>query len=259
MPSKDDTTQHEPRGRERLGAVLGATRVLLPVVHPVGEREALASVRTAADAGCRGVFLINQGMERSQVLQLVRRVRELHPGLWIGVNLLGLRPADALKAALDACDGRIDGLWTDHAGVDGVSPGAAADELLAARRDARWDGLYFGGVAFKYQRPVPDERLADVAQLAAHYMDVVCTSGPGTGMAASPTKTDAMRRGLGDHGALALASGVTADNVADYGAAVDVFIVGTSLEVSEGQLSAERIQALLARLRASSPASASGA
>jgi uncharacterized protein len=259
MPSHADPMHRVRTARSKLEAAFGITRVLLPVVHPVGEREALASVRTAADAGCRGVFLINQGMGQAQVLQLVRRVRELHPSLWVGVNLLGLSPADALKAALDACDGRIDGLWTDNAGVDGVSPDAAADELLAARRDAGWDGLYFGGVAFKYQDPVADERLADVARAAARYMDVVCTSGPGTGMAASPHKTDAMRRGLGDHGALALASGVTADNVADYGHAVDVFIVGTSLEVSEGRLLADRIESLLAGVGGSSPANASSA
>jgi len=31
-----------------------------------------------------------------------------------------------------------------------------ADAVLAAIRETGWPGLYFGGVAFKYQRPVDD-------------------------------------------------------------------------------------------------------
>jgi len=59
----------------RIEQVFGVPRVLLPVVHPVGRREALASVEVAAAAGVRGVFLIDQGMSEPEVLELRTRSR----------------------------------------------------------------------------------------------------------------------------------------------------------------------------------------
>lgn len=221
--------------------VFGVPRVLVPVVHPVGRREALDSVRVAVAAGCRGVFLINQGMSAEQVLELVMVVRTEFPALWVGVNLLGRSAADVLRRGLDVCEGRLDGIWTDNAGIepDGHSDGAVA--FLETRAELAWSGLYFGGVAFKYQRPVPADRLGEVARRAVDYMDVVCTSGPGTGHAADVSKVIAMREGMGPEPALALASGVTEANVGDYLQYVNAYLVGTGIEQELGVLDPARV------------------
>lgn len=229
----------------RIEEVFGRTPVLLPVVHPIGRAEALASLRVVHDAGAPGAFLIDQGMGEADVLALVREARARFPKLWLGVNLLGRSPADALVTALDACDGRIDGIWSDNAGIDErASAQPRAEELLAVRRARGWNGLYFGGVAFKYQREVALADLGPSAALAARYMDVVCTSGPGTGRAADVDKVRAMRTGLGD-AALALASGVTAENAGSYVPYVQAFLVGTGIEASFGVIDEARITALL--------------
>jgi hypothetical protein len=39
----------------RISEVFGASRVLLPVVHPIGRRDALASIETAASVGVKGI------------------------------------------------------------------------------------------------------------------------------------------------------------------------------------------------------------
>lgn len=236
--------------RRRLVTTFGAPKVLLPVVHPVSREAALASVRTAVEAGCRGVFLIDQGMDEAAVLQLVLEVRRDHPALWVGVNLLGRAPVDALACALDACEGRIDGLWSDHADFVPDRKKVAMYAYLEARAARRWHGLFFGGVAFKYQAPVARDDLEKVAAEGRSMMDVVTTSGPGTGQAADVDKLARMRRGVGDDGALALASGVTADNVADYLPHVDVFLVGTGLERSFGVFDPERVARLQAAIAA---------
>ena len=228
----------------RITEVFGRRPVVLAVVHPVGRAEALASLATVAAAGAPGAFLINQGMNEVDVLGLIREARGQFPKLWLGVNLLGHRPADALATALDACDG-IDGIWSDDAGIDEhATAQPRADELVMARRARGWTGLYFGGVAFKYQREVAFADLARSAELAARSMDVVCTSGPGTGRAADLDKVRALRAGLGD-AALALASGVTADNVRSYIPYVDAFLVGTGIEAEFGVIDATKLTALL--------------
>jgi len=229
----------------RITETFGKSPVLLPVVHPVDRDTALRSIDVVRAAGCKGLFLINQGMSSREVLQLVRDVRARDPELWIGVNLLDHRAPDALSDALDQCDGRIDGIWADNAHIDEHSAAQPrAEEFVATRRARNWNGLYFGGVAFKYQRDVASADLPRSAAVAARYMDVVCTSGPGTGQAADVDKVCAMREGLGD-GALALASGVTPENVRAYMPYVDAFLVGTGIEESFGVIDKTKLAALL--------------
>jgi predicted TIM-barrel enzyme len=232
----------------RIEEVFGVRAVLLPVVHPVGRQEALAAVRVACDLGVKGVFLIDQVMHERDVLALVREIRDLHPALWVGVNLLSRAPAEALAIALDAC-GTIDGIWSDNAGIDERgSPSPDAEALVAMRHATRWRGLYFGGVAFKYQRQVALEDLGRAASMATAYMDVICTSGPGTGYAADVEKVRALCAGLGDH-AMALASGITPQNVRGYLPYVQAFLVGTGIERQFGVLDPPKVEALLRALQ----------
>jgi hypothetical protein len=229
----------------RIEQVFGVPRVLLPVVHPIGWDAALESVRVAHEAGVKGVFLIDQGMSAVELLRLVLAVRARYPSLWVGVNLLGRRPARALEDALEACEGRIDGIWVDNAGIDEREDAQPiAQELVECRRKHGWTGLYFGGVAFKYQREVPAEALGRSGALAATLMDVVCTSGPGTGHAADLDKVIALRRAIGPDTALALASGVTTENIALYQPYVDAYLVGTGIEQRVGILDANKVAAL---------------
>lgn len=237
----------------RIRDIFGASRVLLPVVHPVGPDEAMASVRVAHEAGVKGIFLIDQGMDEEEVLALVLTVRRAFPSLWVGVNLLRRTPAQALTRALDGCEGRIDGIWTDNAGIDEEAAAQpVAEALLEVRRARGWPGLNFGGVAFKYQREVRPENLGRAAVTAARYVEVICTSGPGTGKAAQVDKVKAMRDALGHDHAIALASGVTPENVADYLPYVDAYLVGTGIEQSFGQLDPKKVAALQSAI-ASSP------
>jgi predicted TIM-barrel enzyme len=229
----------------RIASVFGAARVLLPVVHPVTWEQALESVRTAEEVGVKGVFLINQGLPTDKVLELVLAVRQELPSLWVGVNLLGLKAPQALETALDGCDGRLDGLWNDDAGIDeSAAAQPEAEAFLEARRRRGWTGLYFGGVAFKYRREVPPALFGQAAATAAPYMDVICTSGPGTGQAAEVAKPAAMRAALAPGVALALASGVTEDNVETYLPYVDAYLVGTGLEAELGVLDPARVRRL---------------
>jgi len=228
----------------RIKEVFGTCPVLLPVVHPVGHREALEAVHLVNSLGLRGVFLIDQGMPENDVLALIHEIRDRHPGLWVGVNLLSRSPAEALLTALRG-GSTVDGIWSDNAGIDehgGGHPDATA--FVETRRRESWPGLYFGGVSFKYQREVALEDLGQAASTARTYMDVVCTSGPGTGIAADVEKVRRLHGGLEGH-ALALASGITAQNVQRYLPYVQAFLVGTGIETSFGVLDPKKIESLL--------------
>lgn len=234
---------------KRIAHVFGRERVLLPVVHPVTRDRAFTAVDVAVAAGADGVFLIDQGLNEREVVALIGEVYRRHPALWVGVNLLSRTPADALAFVLEA-NGRIDGIWTDNAGIDERSTDQVrAKQFVDARQRLGWKGLYFGGVAFKYQREVPRADLGRASALAADYMDVICTSGVGTGHAADPAKPRAMREGARDT-ALALASGVTTDNVSEYLPHVDAYLVGTGIERELGVLDHDATKRLATTIHA---------
>lgn len=226
-----------------LEQVFARPRVFLPVIHPVSLGTALDSIATAAEAGADGIFLINQGMSVDEVLAVIPEVRRRHEKLWIGVNLLGVAPEDVVGRIAGL---PVGGIWSDNADIDEDSDDQPAGErFLSARRQAEWSGLYFGGVAFKYQRPVPHDRLPDAARRARPWMDVITSSGPGTGFAASVEKARALRTGAGDH-PLALASGVSPENVAGFLPFVDAYLVASEIETHKysGILVPERTRQL---------------
>ena len=231
----------------RIAEVFGTSPVLLPVVHPISREAALEAIRVARTCGVKGVFLIDQGMSEREVLRLAREVRDQYPSLWIGLNLLSRTAAKTLTTTYNR-GWRVDGIWSDWAGIEENrvvgSSHPVAEAFLNARRAARWDGLYFGGVAFKYQREVAPSDLGVAAEMSVPYMDVLCTSGPGTGHPADIEKVRALRAGLGDH-AMALASGVTPENVRSYMPYVQAFLVGTGIEQQLGVFDPAKIEALL--------------
>lgn len=88
-------------------------------------------------------------------------------------------------------------------------------------------------------------------------MDVITSSGPGTGRAAPVGKTQALRRGAGNH-PTALASGVSPENIDGFLPFVDAYLVASVIETASysGVLVAERTKLLAGKIHAWSPAEA---
>jgi predicted TIM-barrel enzyme len=221
--------------------------VILPVIHVASEDQALRNAEVAWDAGCDGIFLINHGMGHRELLAIQAAVAARAPGRWIGVNCLDLDPDEAFSVL----DGRVHGLWVDNAMVDERSSDQPKAEAIArARQASGWGGLYFGGVAFKYQRQVGD--LAAAARKAIPYMDVVTTSGPGTGQAADYQKIASLKAALGSF-PLAIASGITPENVNSYLPVADCFLVATGISRNFHELDSKLVRPLVEAVRGYTP------
>lgn len=217
--------------------------VILPVIHVVDRAQAERNAHIAHDAGADGVFLINHDISHQTLLAVYEALTAVFPHWWLGVNCLDLDAA-ATFAALPPV---MAGVWVDNAEIDETRVAQpAAEHVRLAQQQHGWNGLYFGGVAFKYQREVAD--LARAAQTAVSYMDVITTSGPGTGHAADVAKIRAMKQAIGDH-PLAIASGITPENVGDYLPHADCFLVATGISHRFDQFDPARVQALVQRIR----------
>lgn len=207
--------------------------VVLPVIHVFDEVQACSNMAIAFGEGAQGVFLINHDFPKEELLPILVTARKEFPAEWIGVNFLAVTGLDAFPILGDLmCRGvPINAYWADNARIDESRSKLDQPEAQAinvARSESGWDGIYFGGTAFKSQRAVAAEAFDAAASIAAHYMDVVTTSGSQTGMAADLSKIKAFRRALNDR-ALGLASGVTPENAIDYSPYVDAFLVATGI------------------------------
>ncbi len=74
------------------------------------------------------------------------------------------------------------------------------------------------------------------------------TSGPGTGEAADIDKIRTMKSALGDH-PLAIASGITPENVHEYLPYTDCFLVATGVSDSHTELNRAKVRALARKLK----------
>lgn len=212
---------------------------LLPVIHVADLAQALEQVKVAQDAGADGVWLIGHSMPWWELRQVLDQVRGAHRNFWLGVNFLDLQPHDAMAAADSA-----DGVWVDNARTH---EHGYAQQVLKVREDLGRTLRYFGGVAFKYQTQPED--LQQATALACQYMDVVTTSGDATGLAAPLQKITLMKEALGET-PLAVASGITVENVEGYLPYVDYFLVATGISRSFHELDPELTAELGRRIRA---------
>jgi len=227
----------------RFRTVFPEGHVVLPVIHVASEEQARRNADIAHRAGAPGVFLINHVIGSTQLLVIHERLSQLFPDWWIGVNCLDLYPADIVRRVPHD----VAGIWADNAMImESEDEQPEASETLTAIRETGWPGLYFGGVAFKYQRQVEDVRAA--ARVAREYMDVVTTSGPGTGQAAHVEKIRAMKAALGDF-PLAIASGIAPVNVHDYLPVSDCYLVASGISDSFEELAYDRVRDLLDAVR----------
>jgi uncharacterized protein len=194
---------------------------VLPVIHVSSESQALRNTELAQDCGADGVFLINHSISSRQLLEIHACAATKYPDFWLGVNCLDRSPQDVFSVISP----KVDGVWSDTAAIlETRQNQPEAQAVLFARK--RRQCLYFGGVAFKYQRAVV--ALLSAARIAAQYMDVITTSGPGTGKAAHVDKIRVMKTAVGDF-PLAIASGITPENVGNFLPWSDCYLVATGI------------------------------
>lgn len=211
------------------------------VIHVSGEAQALEQSDLALSCGADGVFLINHAMGVDELLDVYGAVREaVGVEAFVGINPLGGDPVEVVRDAIGrGFASMFDALWVDNAGIDETSV-----EQPSTHRTLRdlWDGCYFGGVAFKYQRSVDD--LGGAARAAAGQLDVLTTSGSGTGSAPSADKIEALADAAPGV-PVAIASGITPENVSDIARYADAVLVATGISRDFEHLDPERVRALV--------------
>ena len=238
-------------------------RLLLPVIHVqtgipgfdhVGH--VVGEAKTCFDNGADGVLLCawhlppqvatlaevagpDEVATPTEVNDCFAAVRASHPTALIGVNYLRdltcieLLPSDA------------DILWTDYgAGTDRSSTEHArcVRERVALQKcldaDPLWKRpVHFGAFAFPKigVTPPSDAELPCAAAMAQALLEVPTSSGPSTGVPIDAKRAAQLRGAIGEEGCLAIASGVSEQNCRALLPHFDIFIVNSSLLMTQAQ------------------------
>lgn len=205
---------------------------IYPVVHVQDTTQAVEQSTLALEAGADGVYLIDHyNFDVADLIDAFNATKEERPNNFVGINFLQFNSAANAFLYLKRAETNKeikhypDGLWVDDAIPQ-------KEKTLEIRR--RWPNLrsikYLGGVSFKYTKTYSDmpRFSAWEAFKLAPFVDVVTTSGSGTGKAPIPQKISAMKEVIGKK-KLAVASGITAANLREYHG-VDQLLVASSIE-----------------------------
>jgi len=212
--------------------------VIVPVLHWHSRDQALRHAEMVLEAGLSHLMLIDMEARNDGVLGSVSELSLRYPELSLGLNLLGV---PAVQTAVDVC--RVLGAtmtWTDQQLTHTSGPPVETPLLPLGH-------TLFCGVAFKYQRPEP--RPGEAALRALALGMVPTTSGRGTGMATDTDLLRAIREEIGPDAPLAVASGVTPENVEAILPFVTHILVSTGISSSFIEIDPERLALLAERVR----------
>lgn len=198
---------------------------IIPVIHIVSENQVLTNLETCAKNGISKIFLIDHSGNRCD--KMVPIVRLNAPKMWCGLNFLQGNALEDFQS-LNESYYNVEALWIDNAGLLKEPDDVLAKEVDVYRKSKFPTVQYFGGVEFKYQKQPNKFDIEWVYKEAVKYIDVITTSGPGTGRAAELSKLERIRVLIGSH-PLAVASGVSYINKSAISKFVDFALVASSI------------------------------
>jgi hypothetical protein len=221
--------------------------VVYPVIHHKTDDLTILNAKLAFKCGCPGVFVISHNGKDVQVVDIATKIKRDFPDKRVGINLLSRRAIIALYTGLAY---KLDMTWTDFPGLTSQIISEEA-RTISKSLSENPGHQFFGSIAFKYQTEEQDP--GGAAANAAELGMIPTTSGEATGVAPSLEKLDAIRYTLGvmknlhitARTRLALASGITPENLAAYAPYLSHVLVATGISEDFHHFSPKKLFALM--------------
>ncbi len=136
-----------------------------------------------------------------------------------------------------------DGIWIDNSYINKNCNFDIPNLILDQFDKLKWKGLYFGGVMFKYQNN--DNTDIETLKEVHKYIDILTTSGNGTGISIDTDKLNYIYDNTKEHILTAVASGINSNNIKFIKDKCDIFIVRTSLVNDNNDIILEKLDDLI--------------
>lgn len=203
-------------------------RQFIPVIHHLDIPTTLKNAKIADSVGCEYVALIQHEGKDYLLSEACLAISKSFPKLSIVVNNLSFSfYTSVLDGLLSTLDYNVKGTWVDNCGISSSRVSKDAEWVSTVVKSEQWKSYkIFGGVAFKYQEFEKHPELA--AKTAYNLGFIPTTSGSETGESPSVSKTRSMAEVLPER-ILAVASGITPENVSDFLPYVQYYFVVTGI------------------------------
>lgn len=194
---------------------------IIPVIHHKDEALTMKNAQMCAENKVYGIFLISMDGENFGLSALAKRIKNTFPDLKVGVNHLGYHAIDSIYENLNYS---LDMTWSDNPIVTGESIAVEAEKIANEILDS--NHMFFNSVAFKYQKA--EKNISQAVLNSKSLQFIPTTSGQATGKAADLGKLEIMKQSL-QHYPLAIASGLTPENVLQYVPFIEFGLVATGI------------------------------
>lgn len=211
---------------------------VLPVIHIKTKTSALRQLELVLKAGADGAFFISHMGEDKLVVDVADDAKRFFEDAKIGINLLSMNPVYACGESVMY---GLDMVWGDDMGFDSVRNSQTSNFISRFAMEFPEKDV-FASVAFKY-RPKEQSPTAAAAR-ALGFGFVPTTSGEATGSPPSVEKVAAMSKVVG--GRLAVASGLTPENIKAYAPYISHALVATGISKAEGEFDEGRLREFIA-------------
>lgn len=203
---------------------------IFPIIHTNENLVGPATVEAdnILGMGPDGIYITdhyNGGVDKGPLFETFERVKSEHPESYIGINIFGLSPFQAVRAVEKAVKSGVlksapSGLWMDQMSDDGPNI-LAAIQLRNAEPKLQQVRL-IGGIAYDYASGLPfDTRFAaHETEWAKDSVDVVLTRGQAQNERPRAEKLLAMKAAAGEK-PLAVVGAVTVNGIREYQDLVD--------------------------------------
>lgn len=197
-----------------------------PVIHHLYEEYTLEQAAIAFECNADGLFIISHVGKNQEVLDIASKIKFKYPNKDIGINLLGWSHVKTLRAVVDSfyTETPLDMVWFDNSGILSGSI-SNSTRFLYSFKTLYPETNIFASVAFKYQED--DINPAESAKIAKLFNLLPTTSGQATGSAPNISKIQCMSEAT--EGLLAVASGMTVENVEQYAPYLSHILVSTGV------------------------------
>ena len=190
---------------------------ILPVIHYYDAATSLHNAKIAFENGCDGVFVINMGLEETDAIipLICSLLKQEFPNKKIGANFLyGEFVPNLINKTTN-----VDMIWTDDSIPERY-------DLIVDKELSKRPMEIYESFAFKYKSEDPD--FVNTGKRILSKGRIPTTSGPATGIA--PTLDKVLQ--LGELSSLALASGLTPENINSYKGHITHALVATGISES---------------------------
>lgn len=195
---------------------------IIPVIHHIDLETTLKNFDICIKNNVFGVFLISMDGKNDDLSQTGLKLKSIDKNIKIGINLLG---ESALECVKESIDFGLDMAWSDEPIITSEKILSEAIEIKEILKNKNGH-LFFNSVAFKYQKI---ERKPGVAASNSTCFNFIpTTSGEKTGVSADLVKILEIKNAINEY-PLALASGLTPENVKEYVKYIEYGLVSTGI------------------------------